>query len=194
MIGAAPAGIGHPTIDVGVGRVRAPLQQRERAHNHSGLAVAALRRIELLPGDLDRMVAIRRDPFDRGDFFAGRHARRNAAGSDRLTIDVHRAGAALPDAAAELGSRQADVIADHPQQWRYRVGIDGMSRSVHVQIELHRDGSFARSHDNARGADVDRSSFLVRVGPHPHALVTTLRGSLRSLPRGVYFAAAFFAT
>src|SRR2546430_7267234 len=38
------------------------------------------------------------------------------SGSDRLTIDMHRACAALPDAAAELRARQADVIANDPQQ------------------------------------------------------------------------------
>jgi hypothetical protein len=83
------------------------------------------------------MIAIRRDPFDRGDSFADGHGRRDAAGSDRLTIDMHRARAALPDAATELSASQADMIADHPQQWRLLVRIDGMSRSIHVQIERH---------------------------------------------------------
>jgi hypothetical protein len=50
---------------------------------------------------------------------------------------MQRARTALPDAAAELGARQPDVIADHPQQWRLRVGIDGMPCSIHVQIERH---------------------------------------------------------
>jgi hypothetical protein len=50
---------------------------------------------------------------------------------------VHRARAALPDAAAELRARQAEVIADDPQQRRLRVGIDGFSLSVYVKIERH---------------------------------------------------------
>src|SRR5207244_13442936 len=107
------------------------------AHDHSRLAVAALRRVEFLPRDLDRMVAIRRDAFDRIDPFADSRGRLDAAGSDRLTIDMHRARAALPDAATELGACQPDMIADHPQQWRLRVGIDGMPCSIHVQIERH---------------------------------------------------------
>ena len=53
-------------------------------------------------------------------------ARGDAAGADRPAIDVHRARAALPDAAAELGAGQPDVIADHPQQRRLRVRVDGM--------------------------------------------------------------------
>src|SRR5262249_29883775 len=52
-------------------------------------------------------------------------------------VDMQRAGSALPDAAAELRARQPDVIADHPQQGRLRIGIDRMSRSVNVQIERH---------------------------------------------------------
>ena len=41
-------------------------------------------------------------------------ARGDAAGADRPAIDMQRARTALPDAAAELGARQPDVIADHP--------------------------------------------------------------------------------
>jgi len=118
VVRAASAGVRYRCVDIGVGRVGAPLQQSERAHDHSGLAVTALRCIEFFPGDLDRMAAIRREPFDRRDSFADGHVRGNAAGSNRLTIDMHRARAALPDATAELRARQADVIADHPQQWR----------------------------------------------------------------------------
>jgi hypothetical protein len=83
------------------------------------------------------MAAVRRDSFDRGDFLADCHARGNAARADRLTIDVHGARTALSYAATELRARQTDMIADHPQQWRERVGIDGVSCSIHVQIEGH---------------------------------------------------------
>src|SRR5262245_30245573 len=114
VVSAAAARVRHPCVDIGVGRIRTPLQQSECAHDHPGLAVAALWRIEFLPGDLDRMVTVRRDPFDGCYSFAHRHGRLDAAGSDRLTIDMHRARAALPDAAAKLRARQADVIPNHP--------------------------------------------------------------------------------
>jgi len=137
MVTAAAASVRHRRVDIGVGRVGASLQQGERAHDHAGLAVAALRRIEFLPCNLDRMAAIGRDSFDRGDFLADRGLRAHAAGSDRLTIDMQRARAALPDAATEFSAGEAEMIANHPQQWRLRVRIDGMSRSIHVQIERH---------------------------------------------------------
>jgi hypothetical protein len=51
---------------------------------------------------------------------------------------VHRARAALPDAATELRARQAKVIANDPQQRSLRIGIHGLSRSVYIQFEGHR--------------------------------------------------------
>src|SRR5262245_6433883 len=137
VVTAATARVRYPCINIRVGRIGPSLEQGKRAHDHAGLAVAALRRIEFLPGDLNRMGAIRRDSFDSGNFLADGRSRADAAGTDRLTIDVHRACAALPDAAAELRSCQADMITDHPQQWRLRVGIDGMSHAIHIQIDRH---------------------------------------------------------
>jgi len=84
------------------------------------------------------MAAIRRDPFDRGDSLADRYVRGDAAGADRLTIDVQSARAALPNAASELRARQAKMFANDPQQRCCRVGIDCMPRSIYGQIERHR--------------------------------------------------------
>ena len=137
VVTAAAAGIRHRRIDIGIGRVSAPLQQRERAHDHSGLAIAALRCIEFFPCNLDRMIAIGRNAFDRGDSLSNSRARGDAAGADRLPVDMERARAALPDAAAELRAGQAKVIANDPEQWRRWIGIDGMSPTIHVQIERH---------------------------------------------------------
>ena len=39
-----------------------------------------------------------------------------------LAVDVHRAGAALRDAAAVFGAGEADLLADDPQE--RRVGLD----------------------------------------------------------------------
>jgi hypothetical protein len=42
----------------------------------------------------------------------------------RRTIDVNRAGTALADAAAELGTPELQVIANDPQQWRSRITFE----------------------------------------------------------------------
>jgi hypothetical protein len=50
---------------------------------------------------------------------------------------VHRARTALADAAAELCAGEADVIANDPQQGCLRVCVNGMRRSIHLQLERH---------------------------------------------------------
>src|SRR5216117_3142109 len=67
VIRAASAGVGHSRVDVGVGGVWMLAQERQRAHDHAGLAVAALRRVEFLPGELDGVRAVRRHAFDGYD-------------------------------------------------------------------------------------------------------------------------------
>src|SRR5262245_53729307 len=42
LVGAAAADVGHRRVDVGIGRLRLLLQQRDGGHDLAGLAVAAL--------------------------------------------------------------------------------------------------------------------------------------------------------
>ena len=137
VIRAAAAGVRDLRVDVCVGGIRARAQQRERAHDHAGLAIPALRRVELLPGDLNRMTAVGRESLDGHHRLADGRGRRDTAGPDGAAIDVQRACAALSDAAAELRAGQPDLIADHPQQRRLRVRVDGMPRAVDDELERH---------------------------------------------------------
>src|SRR5262249_49524888 len=69
---AAPADVArHGSGDIGVGRAWILREERRRGHDLSRLAVATLRHVELDPGALERMAAIAREPFDRGDVLAG---------------------------------------------------------------------------------------------------------------------------
>lgn len=63
---------GKRPIDVVVGRIRFFFEQGRRAHDLSGLTVAALRYFDFNPGPLQRMVPVGREPFDGGDLFAYR--------------------------------------------------------------------------------------------------------------------------
>src|SRR6185437_14322136 len=56
------------------------------------------------------------EAFDGGDRAAGHGLQRGDAGSDGLAVEVHRAGPALADAAAELRALQPDLVTDHPEQ------------------------------------------------------------------------------
>ena len=55
-IGRAAADVAaHGVVDVGVGRLRVLLEQRRRRHDLAGLAIAALRHLQLDPGGLHRL-------------------------------------------------------------------------------------------------------------------------------------------
>ena len=67
---------------------------------------------------------------------------RSATSADRrharapwLAIDMHGAGAALGDAAAELRAGHAEDIADHPEQRHVVGGVDGDLSSIHGEID-----------------------------------------------------------
>src|SRR6266853_4339115 len=135
LIGAAAADVGHGRVDVGVGGVRILLEQRTGRHDLPGLAVAALRHVELRPGLLHRMGAGRGKSFDRDDPVAGLDfADRNGTGAPHLAVDVHGTGAALRDAAAVLRAGQAHLLADDPQERRPGLHLHVADLAVDIEF------------------------------------------------------------
>ena len=67
---------------------------------------------------LQRMIAA--ESFDRDDFGAFDLRNGNEARADRLSVDEHRARAALAFAAAFLRSGEPDILAQHVEQPRMR--------------------------------------------------------------------------
>src|SRR5215211_411090 len=117
LICPAAADVGHRLVDVGIGRLRLLLQQRRGRHDLPGLAVAALRHVNRGPGLLHRVRRASGQALDGDDLVARLHgAERERAGALHLAIDVHRARAALRDAAAVFGAGEADLFADDPQE------------------------------------------------------------------------------
>ena len=140
QIGAAAADVAvHRRVDLGVGRRRVAGEERRGGHQLTGLAVAALRHVELQPRLLQRMRAIGGEPFD------GRHLpradRRDGVwqARGRGAVQLHRAGAALADAAAELRPLQLEDVAQHPQQRHFGRDIHRMRPSVYTQRIGHED-------------------------------------------------------
>lgn len=118
LIGAAAANVtGHRRIDIGIARVRIVGEQRGRRHDLARLAIAALNDFEVEPGLLD-LSANRgfADQLDGGQVLADCIGSRCDAGADCLTIEMHGAGAAQRDSAAEFGSGQPYNVAENPQQ------------------------------------------------------------------------------
>src|SRR6266699_3544602 len=109
--GAATADIGDGLVDVLVGRLRLLLEQRRQRHDHSALAIAALRDIVGDPGLLHFVqCAIGTQSLDGGDLLADGLAHHHAAGSHRHAVDMNRASAALCNAATIFGAGQAGVF------------------------------------------------------------------------------------
>jgi hypothetical protein len=74
--------------------------------------------VDIDPGPLD-LLAVRgfSDRFDRRDLLAGEIGDRQDAGAQCPAVDMHGAGAALRNAAAEFCPGQPDDVAQDPQQW-----------------------------------------------------------------------------
>src|SRR5258707_6881181 len=117
LIGAAAADIGHRLIDVLFGRLGVLLEQSRGRHDLSGLAIAALRHVEPGPGLLDGMRGVGRKALVGDDLVAGfEAAERDRAGALHLAVDVHRAGAALRNAAAVFGAVETAMLPANPSQ------------------------------------------------------------------------------
>src|SRR5664279_5901967 len=86
----------HPAVDVVFSGIGVPLEQRERGHDLAGGAHAALERIVLHEGGLERVeLPACGDALDRTDLGALARGGQREAGVRRVAVDPHRAGAAL---------------------------------------------------------------------------------------------------
>jgi hypothetical protein len=120
--------------------VRVAGEQRRGRHDHSRLAVSALRDLVRDPRGLQRMrLLFRRQTFDRRDLLAWHGRCRDGARAHGGAIDVDGAGTAGSNAAAELGPGQAERFPQHPKQGRVFVHIGGARLAVDVQSDLHRN-------------------------------------------------------
>src|ERR1700722_8671634 len=91
-IGPAPADVAiHVANNVITARIFVAREQRRSLHDLAGLAVAALRHLQINPGFLQRMIAVGRKAFDRGDILARHHRNRSLAGTHGTAIEVNRA-------------------------------------------------------------------------------------------------------
>src|SRR5215813_13190960 len=100
---------GDRVANVLLGRLRVLGEQRRRGHENTRNAEAALGHAAAHEGVLQRRQrAAARQPFDRRHRAAARLHRQYEAARDQLTVEVHRACAAVAGAAALLGTREAE--------------------------------------------------------------------------------------
>jgi hypothetical protein len=89
-------------------------------HHHARRAVAALQRVLLLEGPLDRVQGAVRaaEALDRGDRTAVRLGREYRARLHRDAIQCHGAGAALRSVAADVGAGEPEAVAEQVDEER----------------------------------------------------------------------------
>src|SRR5262245_6787954 len=138
-VGPAAADVaGHRIVDVGIGGTRVAREQRRGGHDLARLAVAALHDLAVEPGLLDPGAGRgRTDRLDRGDRGAADAVDGGDAGADGDAVDMHGAGAAQRQAAAELGAGHAEHVAQHPEERRVAVDIDAVGAAVDFDGEGH---------------------------------------------------------
>src|SRR6185503_19609198 len=88
-------------------------------------------------GDLQRMRPLRRaDPLQRGDALPLEVADLALARGHILAVDDHRAGPALPGAAAEPGRLQVELAAQHIEQGAGVVDVEATRLAVDGEFNV----------------------------------------------------------
>jgi hypothetical protein len=122
--------------DLGVGGVGRGFKKCDGTEDHAGDAVAALHGFGIEEGLLNAMQAFASgEAFDGGDGFACGEAGGGEAGGDGLAVEEDSAGAALPFAAAVLGSGEAEIFAEDVEEGS--VGVGGKLMGLAVDGDRH---------------------------------------------------------
>src|ERR1700753_2257242 len=111
-------------------------------HDLAGLAIAALRNVDLTPGLLHRMITGGMETFDGRDFPADHVTNRRNAGPYSLLVDDNGAGAAEGLATSEFGACHPDFVANKPEQREIRVAIPASLFAVNLYLDHDRSSLF----------------------------------------------------
>ena len=112
-------------LDLRLGRLLVVAQERRGGHDPAVDAVAALRHLLLDIGGLQRVRLLgRAEARQRHDLGVADRRQRRDAGADRLAVEMHGAGAALREPAAELRIVEPDVVLQRIEQRHVGIGVD----------------------------------------------------------------------
>ena len=114
--------------DVVLRRVRIPLEESGRAHQHPRRAVAALQRVVLVERLLERgELTVGREALDGRDLRAVGLDREEHAALHRLAVEMHGAGAAVARVAADVSPGQPEIVPDE---------VDEQAPCGHLHLDL----------------------------------------------------------
>src|SRR6185312_5089863 len=135
LVCAAAANVGDGGVDFGVGRRAVGREERRNGHDHSALAIAALRYLLANPCLLHGMRAPVREPLDGRDLPPAGGGERKGARAHGVAVDVHGTRAAERLPAAVLRTGEPELLAQNPEERGGRIGFD--AHGLAVDAELH---------------------------------------------------------
>jgi hypothetical protein len=134
-VGAAAANVSDGSRELLIGWRRIRGQKRADGHDHARLAVAALRHLMIDPRLLYGIQRAAAQTFDGGDFGVRRGLHRNTTTAHRLAVEMHGAGSASADTAAELCACKVQLIANDPQERRVGLDVDVVRDAIYFQMD-----------------------------------------------------------
>ncbi len=115
-VGTATAEIsGHRRVDICVSWLVLLPEKGRRTHDLAGLAIPALRDVELNPRRLQRVGTCPGKTFNSRDLLLANGGHRGQATADRFAVDMNGAGTAHSHTTPELGSNEVEMVAQHPE-------------------------------------------------------------------------------
>jgi hypothetical protein len=145
MYGLADSEIGSAATDVAIHRrvyilVRGlgSFRKESRSRHHlAGLAITALRHIQVRPCELHGMRTVERETFHSGDVGIARSGDWRLAGADRTTTNMHGTRAALADATSIFGAAQVEDVTENPQERHILWRVDRERFSINNEFVGH---------------------------------------------------------
>ena len=128
---AAAQVVFQPCANLGIGRVRIPIEQSRGSDDYARRAKAALYHLLVDKGALDRMEVLRRpQAFYGRDLTTLDGSDRRATREPNIAIDKDAARAALAQAAPGFGAFESQVVAQDVEQGCIRFDLNAMDTAV----------------------------------------------------------------
>jgi DNA-binding winged helix-turn-helix (wHTH) protein len=148
------------------GRIGIASQKCNGLHDHTALAVPALRYVALRPFALNaRTERVFPKTFDGGDRRCSHRGNRQPARPDRSRAKEHGTRSAMPDAATIFRTDKTEFVSQHPQDGRVGKARNRPPGTVHKEIEtlFHDEAIIWKRQDGKNQNNIKNESTAMRV-------------------------------